>query len=216
MVFSMNRILRHVLQRVVHPAHVPLEPKAQAPHIGGPGDHRPGGGLFRDGLDIRIVGIDLLVEVAQKSDGFQVLSPAVLVGNPFPFFSGVVQVQHGGDGVHPQSVDVVLVKPEEGTAEQEAPDFVPPVVEDEAAPVRVEPLLRIGVFVEVRPIEKAWSVLVGWKVGGDPVQDHANAMLMQVVNQVHEVLRSAVPAGRRKVACGLVAPGAVEGVLHNG
>ena len=54
---------------------------------------------------------------------------------------------------------------------------------------------------------------VGRKVRGHPVEDHADAALVQVVDEVHEVLRRAVARGRREVAGGLVAPGAVERVL---
>ena len=38
---------------------------------------------------------------------------------------------------------------------------------------------------------------------------------MQVVDQEHEVLGRAVPAARREVPGGLVAPGPVERVLHD-
>ena len=53
------------------------------------------------------------------------------------------------------------------------------------------------------------------EVRGHPVEDHADAALVQVLDQEHEVLRRAVAAGGREVAGGLVAPGAVEGVLHH-
>ncbi len=41
-------------------------------------------------------------------------------------------------------------------------------------------------------------------------------VLVEVVDQVHQVLRGSVAAGGREVAGGLVAPGAVERVLHQG
>ena len=45
--------LRHVAQRVVHPAHVPLEAEAQAAEVRRPGDARPGGRLLGDRDDAR-------------------------------------------------------------------------------------------------------------------------------------------------------------------
>ena len=42
----------------------------------------------------------------------------------------------------------------------------------------------------------------------------ADARLMQLVDEGHEVLRRAVAGGRRKVACHLVAPGSVERVFR--
>jgi hypothetical protein len=38
-----------VIEHVVHPAHVPLQIEAQAPHGGGLGHHRPSGGFFGNG-----------------------------------------------------------------------------------------------------------------------------------------------------------------------
>ena len=58
-------------------------------------------------------------------------------------------------------------------------------------------------------------MLVGREVRRHPVEDHADAVLVQRVDEVHEVLRRAVAAGRREVAGRLVAPRAVERVLHD-
>jgi hypothetical protein len=46
-----------------------------------------------------------------------------------------------------------------------------------------------------------------------PVENHADAMLMQLIDQIHQVLRLAVARRRRKVAGGLISPGTVEGML---
>ena len=80
--------------------------------------------------------------------------------------------------------------------QQEAAHLVAAVVEDEAAPVGVKALLRIGVLVQVRAVEVAEAVLVGGEVRRHPVEDDADAVLVQVVDQVHEVLRRAVAARR--------------------
>ena len=48
-----------------------------------------------------------------------------------------------------------------------------------------------------------------------PVEDHADAVLVQVIDEVHEILRRAVASGRREVAGRLVAPRAVERMLHD-
>ncbi len=93
--------------------------------------------------------------------------------------------------------------------------FFPAVIEDEAVPVGVKALARVGVLVEVGAVEEAQAVLVGGKVRGHPVQDHADAVLVQGVDEVHEILRRAVVARRRKVSRDLVSPGAEEGVLHD-
>ena len=45
-VAAVDRVLLEVRQRVVHPAHVPLEAEAEAADVGRPRDARPGGRLL--------------------------------------------------------------------------------------------------------------------------------------------------------------------------
>ena len=71
-------------------------------------------------------------------------------------------------------------------------------------------------FVEMRAVEVGEAVSVGREVRWNPVEDDADAVLVQVVDQVHEVLRRAVARGGREVSGGLVSPGTVEGMLHHG
>src|SRR5256884_9654258 len=53
------------------------------------------------------------------------------------------------------------------------------------------------------------------EVRGYPDEDHADAAAVQVLDEIHEVLWRAVAGTRGEVAGDLVAPGAVEGVLHD-
>src|SRR5713226_5579688 len=59
-------------------------------------------------------------------------------------------------------------------------------------------------------------MFVCWKVRWDPVQDHSDAILMQAVNEVHEILRRAVATRRSKVTSSLITPRTIEGVFRNG
>ena len=65
----------------------------------------------------------------------------------------------------------------------------------------------------MRPVEVAQAVRVVGEVGGHPVEDHAVAMLVQVVDEVGEVVGRAEPRRRGEVADRLVAPAPVERVL---
>src|SRR5437762_2869141 len=81
-IFAAVRVGREVLQCIVHESHVPLESEAQAADMGWPRNHRPGGGFFRKGLDVRISAINLAVQLSQEIDSGEVLRAAVLIGNP--------------------------------------------------------------------------------------------------------------------------------------
>ena len=71
-------------------------------------------------------------------------------------------------------------------------------------------------LVEVGAVELGQAVGVGGEVGGDPVEDHADAPAVQGVDQEHQVVGSAVPARRGVVADDLVAPRPGRRVLGDG
>ena len=78
----MDRVLAEVLERVVHPAHVPLEAEADAAEVGRAGDAREGGRLLGDGDGAGEAAVDALVHLAQERDRLQVLAAAVDVRRP--------------------------------------------------------------------------------------------------------------------------------------
>src|SRR5256885_11870180 len=65
-------------------------------------------------------------------------------------------------------------------------------------------------------VELRETVGVTRKVRGSPIENDADAGLMATVDEVHEVGGSAEAAGGGEVAERLIAPGAVEGMLHDG
>ena len=157
--------------------------------------------------------MQLDVQFLQELDRFEVLPAAVAVGDPLAALTRVVEVQHAGDRVDPQPVDVVLVEPEPGRTDEELPHLLAAVIEDQRVPVRVVPLPRVGVLVQAGPVEPGQAVGVGGEVGRHPVDDDPQPPPVQFVHEVHEVVRGPEPAGRGEVAGRLVAPTAVERVL---
>ena len=178
-----------------------------------PRDARPCRRLLRHGQHVRMLPMYDRVKVFEEGDGFEVLVSAVPVRNPFPGLARVVEVDHRGDGVHAQPVQVVPVEPEQSVREQEVAHLGPAEVEDRGPPVLVPAEARIGVLVEVSAVEEAQAVLVHREVRRDPVQDHPDSLLVATVDEVHEVVGVAEATGRREVAGGLIPPGGVEGVL---
>ena len=211
---AVNGVFGQVLEGVVHPSHVPLQAEAEPAHVGGPRNHGPGGGLLGDHLHVGMAAVNIRIHLLQEADGLQVLIAAVAVGNPFAGLARVVEVEHGGDRVHAQAVSVILVEPEQRAGEQEAAHLVAAEVKDVRFPLRMEALARVRVLVEVRTVEVSEPVRVVGEMRRHPVEDHAYAVLVQMVHQVHEILRCAVAAGGREEADHLVSPGAVEGMLH--
>jgi hypothetical protein len=72
----------------------------------------------------------------------------------------------------------------------------------------------IGVLVQVGAVEQTERPLVGGKMRGHPVQDDPESALVEVVHERHELLRRPVAGRRGEVPGRLVAPRAVERMLH--
>src|SRR5437764_10626267 len=65
-------------------------------------------------------------------------------------------------------------------------------------------------------VEIGEPVGVRGEVRRDPVKNDGNAVLVEIVHQVHEILRRAVARSWREVAGRLVSPGAIERMFHDG
>ena len=151
-----------------------------------------------------------LVEPFDEVDRLEVFVAAEDVGDPLAGLARIVEIEHRGDGVDPQAVEVVAIEPEERVAEQEVANLGPAVVEDLGAPVAMFAQPWVGMLVEMRAVEIAQAVRIVGEVGGNPVEDDAVAVPVQRVDEVGEVVGRAEPRRRGEVADRLVAPASVE------
>ncbi len=181
--------------------------------VHGRGDLGPRGALLGDHHRPGHLVEDHGVHLLEEPDRVEVLPTAVFVGHPLAGLAAVVEVEHGRHGVDTQAVDVELVQPVEGVGDEEVADLVAAVVEDERPPVGVGALAWIGVLVEGRAVEAGERPPVAREVRGDPVDDHADARLVERVDQVAQVVGGAEPGRRGVVAGDLVAPRPTEGVF---
>ncbi len=215
-VLPVDRFAAEIAQRVVHPAHVPLEAEAQAAVLHAPGHTRPGRGFLRDHHDPGLAPIGVRIHRLNEVDGLEVLVAAELVRDPLPLVAGVVEIEHRGHAVHPQPVDVELVEPVVGVGDQEALHLVAAEVEDVGAPVRMPAQARIFVLVQRGAVEPLQRPRVGGEVPGDPVDDHADTGFVQGVDQVPELVRRSEAGDGREVAGDVVAPGTLVRMLGGG
>ncbi len=107
------------------------------------------------------------------------------------------------------------VEPEERVGNEVVDDLIAAVVVNERAPVGMRTLARVGMLVKMRPVELGEAKGVAREVGRCPVEKHANAGLVAAVDELHEFRRRAVAACRCIISDCLVAPRAVEGMLHD-
>ena len=209
-----QRVERHIVQHIVHPAHVPLKQEAQPAVIIGLGDERKGGGLLRDHERRGVCTERRRVELAQKVDGVQIFLAAEFVGLILP--AVIVKVQHGRHGVHPQPVGVELLQPVDGVGDEERPHLRLCVVKNARAPFGMLPHLRVGELVAAASVKFKQPVFVLRKMRRHPVQDHAEVCLMAGVHKIAELLRAAVAVRGGKIARHLIAPRRLIRKLHHG
>jgi len=212
----MYGIAREVEQRVVHPAHVPLEAKPDPSRIDRAGYAGERSGLFGDDLDVRMIRVDASVQLAEEFEGLQVLPPSMDIRDPLPRSSGVVEVEHGGHGIDPQAIDVVRRQPMLRRGGQKAPHLVTSIIEDQALPVGMKSEARIRMLEQMRPVELGQCKRILGKMRRNPVEKYADPGAVQLIDEKHEILWCSIAAGRGKEACRLVAPRTVKRVLHQG
>ena len=99
MPLAVDGLLVQILQRVVHPAHIPLEAESDAALVRRGGDAWIRGGLLGDHHDARVVLVRRGIGFLEEVDGFEVLAPAVDIGVPLAGLAAVVEVEHRGDRV---------------------------------------------------------------------------------------------------------------------
>ena len=185
----MDRVLRHVVQRVVHPSHVPFVGEAEAAARNRPADARPGGRFLgdHDGAGTTL-GNDR-VEMAQKADRFEIFAAAINIRNPFALAAAVVAIEHRGDGVDAQAVDVKMFEPIERAGDQEALHLAAAEIVDVGVPVVMKALARIEMLVERGAVEARQTMRVGRKMRRHPVEDDADAGGVQRIDKAQQPCR---------------------------
>ena len=208
-----HRLARDVVQRVVHPAHVPLEAESQTAEVRGSRDARPRGRLLGDHDDAGGALVRRGIGLLDEGDCLEVLAPAVHVGAPLAVLARVVEVEHRGDSIDAQAVDVELLEPVRRVGDEEVAHLAAPEVEHVGAPVGLLAAAGVGVLVERGAVEARQRPLVLGEVRRHPVEDDADARLVEPVDEVTELVGGPEARGWCVVRRDLVAPARRVGVL---
>ena len=108
--------------------------------------------------------------MAEKFNGLQIFMAAEFVGDPLPRLFAIVEIQHGGNGVDTQPVDMVLVRPIQSVCDQKVGYLMLAIVKYFSSPVRMLSLAGIGIFIGGSSVEIGQTVSVSRKMGRNPVQ----------------------------------------------
>ena len=145
--------------------------------------------------------------------GVAIFVAAFGVGQPFAGLAGIIEIEHRGDGVDAQAVDMIAVDPIERAGVKEIGDLLAAEIVDRGAPVGSKAFARIGVLVERAAVEMRQAVRVGGEMRGHPVEDHAEPRRVRAIDEARESFRLAEAPRRREQPDRLIAPGRVERML---
>ena len=140
---------------------------------------------------------------------------AVHVGDPLARIFSVIQIQHRRHRVHPDPVGMIFFRPKQGVGNQEVGNLGPSVIIDQGSPVRVAPLSRIQMLIQAGSVESRQAMGVPREMGRNPIQDHADPLLMHMVHKRLKIIGRSIPAGGRVISRHLIAPGFIQRMLHN-
>ena len=99
---------------------------------------------------------------------------------------------------------------------EEIGDLSAAVVVDQGIPVAVQALARIGMLIDMRPVEAGKAVGIVGEMTRHPIGDDFDAGGMEALHQSAKLVRGAVARGRREQRSRLIAPRALEGKLRDG
>ena len=196
-------------QAVVEAVAAVLEGKCQAGHS----TH-----LFGNGDGILVDSMNQLVGQGEISDGIAVLMSVVVVAIGHEALAeAVAVVEHGGDAVEAEAVEVELLEPVLAVGEQEVEHFVLAVVEAKAVPCG---MLSAVALVEVLAgvagkVCQAFHLILHSMAVHD-VHDDSKAHAVRLVDEGFQLVGSAETGARSKEAADVVAEAAVIGMLLDG
>src|SRR5581483_9250283 len=125
-------------------------------------------------------------------DRFEVFTSTELIGNPLAFFAAVVEIEHRGDGIDAQGIEMKLAQPVQRIRDQKVAHFVAAVVENVSAPIRMLASAWIEMLVQRRAVKTAERERIFRKMSGHPIHDHAHAFLVKMIDEETKIIGRAV------------------------
>ena len=211
----LGRSQRHVAQRVIHPAHVPLHVEAQAPLFRRAGNAGPVGRILGDHQRAGHFRAHQGIEAAEEGHGIKVFPAAIRIGRPFALGAGIIQPDHRADRIHPQPIGMVFAQPEQRIGDEESQHLRPAKIIDRCAPIGMRAAPGVGVFVKRLAGEHRQPMRILGEMRRHPVQQHADLGLMRGIDEAFEPGRFTQPGGGRVQANRLIAPAHIERMLHH-
>src|SRR5437879_381355 len=106
-----------------------------------------------------------VIELSQEVDGLKILPSAVLVGDPLAVFARIIEVEHRGDSIDAQTINMEAVTPKQRVRQKEIADFMAAIIEYQRTPILVGAFARAFVLIECGPVKPRQSPIITWEMG---------------------------------------------------
>ena len=110
-VLTEKRIQLHIIEEIMHPAHIPLIAEIKSIILYRTGHLRPCCRFLRNHHCSRISSENDRINMFEKLNGLQIFISAIFVCHPLSILLSVIQIKHGGHCIHTQSVNMVIFHP---------------------------------------------------------------------------------------------------------
>ena len=110
---------------------------------------------------------------------------------------------------------MVFLHPEQRARNQEVFHFIAAVIIQPHIPERMIFLLRVQMLIKAGAVKVGKPLVVFREPPRHPVQDHADSLPVQFINQILEIRRHSISGGRRIIGCSLISPEVIFRMLHH-
>ena len=136
--WSIRKISLTIVQRIVHPTHVPLKVETKSPNIWRIGNQRPCRGLFCNHQNIGMLLLSGLIAETQESACIQIfLSTLAIKALLRRVIDAKIQIQHATDTVNTNAISVIILQPHKQVRNKEASNLTTSKVKLKSSPVRM-------------------------------------------------------------------------------
>ena len=153
------------------------------------------------------------IEPLYELHRLKVSRAAVFIRQPFALLASVIEIKHICYRINAESVNMVLLKPEQRVGNQKALHLGASVIEIRRTPALVFGKLRIIRLIKIRSVKMPESLIIIAEMAGHPVHYDAYSLPVRAVHEIFEILGSSVSACHREITRCLIPPGAVVGML---
>ena len=153
----------------MHPAHIPFIREIQTAIFYITSDLWPCSRFLSDHDNALVASTDQGIDMTEKLYRLKIFIATKLIWHPLPRFLAIIQIKHRCDRIYTQTIDVILLDPHKGTADQKVLDLILAIIKDLGTPLRMLALSRIRILIQGLTVEICQSMRILWKMRRNPV-----------------------------------------------